>query len=140
MTPDGPVPVLLALATVVLAAVVLALTWDRVQRLARTALVAAGVLAVLLASALEVNRLTETWAAPQTGDQRPAFVPARQTSGGRIVELTVAGRASGMTMPAYVYLPPGYGTGTPATPWSRPPMASPARPTAGCAASTWSPT
>jgi enterochelin esterase-like enzyme len=100
---DGPVPVLLALTTVVLAAVLLALTWDRVRPAARAALIVVSVLAVLVTSALEINRQTETWAAPQT--------PARRQSGGRIDELTIAGRASGLTMPAYVYLPPGYGTG-----------------------------
>jgi enterochelin esterase-like enzyme len=103
---DGPVPVLLALTTVVLTAVALALTWDRGSRSARAALVTVSIVAVLLTSALELNRLTETWASP------PSRAPViHQQSSGRIVELTVAGRASGLTMPAYVYLPPGYGTG-----------------------------
>jgi len=136
---DGTGPVLFAAAFVVLTAVLAAAAWDRSKHYARAGLAAAAALAVLVTSALELNRLTETyptWSAlagdsadpdrgPDPGPEpgrgsafrsHPAPPPARSEhntpgQGGRIVELTVAGRASGMTMPAYVYLPAAYGAG-----------------------------
>jgi enterochelin esterase-like enzyme len=121
---DGGAPVLIGVVVVVAAAVVLAARWDRGTRYARAGLAAAGVLAVLATSAVELNRLTDaypTWSA-LLGDAPAAeardsggFVagdPARAAGpGGRIVQVRIAGRASGLAMPAYVYLPAGYDTG-----------------------------
>jgi enterochelin esterase-like enzyme len=112
---DGSATILLALAVALLTAVSLAVVWDRAGFYVRAGLVATSVLAVLLTSALEINRLTETFpATPVTAHLRTAPAtdpPVRPGGGGRIVELTIVGHASGMTMPAYVYLPPGYGAG-----------------------------
>jgi enterochelin esterase-like enzyme len=120
---DGPALTLTGLVVVVLTAVALALSWDAVHRIGRAALVALCVLSVLLTSALELNRLTETyptWSAPHSAgrpDPEPGPAEPVATSGalpsgpgGRIVALTIAGRDSGMTMPAYVYLPAAYFT------------------------------
>ena len=122
---DGPAPVLISVAVVLLVAVLLGLAWDRANRYARTGLAVLSVLAVFAASALELNRLTETypsWSAMFSRTADPASPIATTAglhvvhgsgrplgSGGRIVEITIAGRRSGMTMPAYVYLPAGYG-------------------------------
>jgi enterochelin esterase-like enzyme len=117
---DAAAPVLLGLAAVVLTAVLLAVTWDRGNAYARAALIAVSVVALLMTSVLELNRQTETyptWSA-LSGSAAPAFrhrgpvgrPPSGGGAGGRIVELTIPGRVSGMTMPAYVYLPAGYGS------------------------------
>jgi enterochelin esterase-like enzyme len=140
---DDAGPVLAGVVAVVLTAVLMAVAWDRSGRYyARAGLAAAAALAVVATSALELNRLTETyptWSAlaggsPEAdrepdsagpagspgrgsaagpGAGRPAAPPAPRpsASGGRIAELPIAGHASGMTMPAYVYLPPGYDSG-----------------------------
>ncbi|MDT4993171.1 MAG: hypothetical protein QOH97_3063, partial [Actinoplanes sp.] len=58
----------------------------------------------------------ETSAGPAPADPAPAGPapagpPGPAGSAGRIVELTIAGPASGMSMPAYVYLPAAYANG-----------------------------
>jgi len=126
---DGSGPVLFCVAMVVLAAVLLGVAWDRANRYAKAALAIVSALAVLAASALELNRLTETyptWSAVfspadagSAGPSSPADPlppvargPGRPAGpGGRIVQFTVAGPASGLTLPVYVYLPAGYDTG-----------------------------
>jgi enterochelin esterase-like enzyme len=131
---DAAGPVLTGLVFVLAAALVLGLTWDRANRYARLGVATVSLLAVIATSALELNRLTETYptwsalsgAAPAADDSpAPRESPAGQAripvarplgqavgAGGRIVELTIAGPASGMTMPAYVYLPAAYATGS----------------------------
>ena len=118
MTIDG-LPLLLAgLALVAGSAALIAALWDRTGVIVRSALGLLAVVGVLAATALQLNRLTEvypTWGAlaGESPDAAPATVaPARLTSGGgRLVELTIPGRVSGMSMPAWVYLPPGYDHG-----------------------------
>jgi S-formylglutathione hydrolase FrmB len=131
---DAAGPVLTGLILVLVAALVLGLIWDRAKLYARIGVAAISLLAVVATSALELNRLTEaypTWsdlagaapasdpaAAPSANPAQQARVPIARPlgqgagTGGRIVELTIAGRASGMTMPAYVYLPAAYATGS----------------------------
>ncbi|GAA3347359.1 alpha/beta hydrolase-fold protein [Amorphoplanes nipponensis] len=119
MTIEGLPLLLTGLAAVLATAVAVAVLWDRAGRITRAALVAACVLSLAATVALQLNRLTETytsWAA-LAGERDPAVPPgpgpvaAPSGPGGRVVRLAVAGRASGMTMPAYVYLPPGYQRG-----------------------------
>lgn len=125
---DAAGPLLIGLAVVLATAVGIAVAGQR--RIARVALAVLAMLAVVATSALELNRLTEaypTWSA--LAGTQPADGPAEDSSGsgasapiiaappraagghGRVVELTVTGRASGITMPAYVYLPAAYATG-----------------------------
>ena len=111
MSLAGPEIVLLGVAAVVAAAALLALLWDRTGRIARTALAAAGVLAVAATAALQVNRLTDTyptWSvlAGTAADGTPGTTAT--LNGSALVEVTVPGPASGLTLPMYVYLPAAY--------------------------------
>jgi len=117
MRPDGPVPLLAAAALVCVAAVLLALTWDRGNRFLVAGVAALSVVSVLATAGLELNRLTETYPSWSALGGAAAPGPAQAElrspavySGSRIEMLTIAGRAAGMTMPAYVYLPAAYGT------------------------------
>lgn len=109
---EGLAPLLTGLVLVLAATVAIAVRWDRARRTTRAALVTACVLSLAGTVALQLNRLTEaypTWSAlAGTQDTGPIPVTEASVSGGRIVQITIAGRASGLTMPAYVYLPPGY--------------------------------
>jgi len=115
---DGAGPVLIGLTVVVAAAVVLAFTWQ--NRYARVGVGALSLLAVVATSALELNALTDTYPTLSTASSpatharmakaRPGAGAGVGAGAGRIVELTIAGRASGITMPAYVYLPAAYAT------------------------------
>ncbi|WP_433729023.1 alpha/beta hydrolase [Actinoplanes sp. CA-051413] len=112
---DGLPLLATGLALVVGSAVAVAVRWERAGRIARTGLVLACTLSVVATSAIELNRLTEaypSWSALGGVQEDPPVPPPRAEDasgpGGRIVEITVAGRVSRMTMPAYVYLPPGY--------------------------------
>lgn len=132
---DGVAIVLLGVATVAGTAVALALLWDRVGVWLRAGVGVACLLSVMLTAALQLNRMTEaypTWAALtgvaaadgsgesavaalSGGDAAPA-APALKVNGPRvgandgsvIITARVAGRASGMSVPIYVYLPRGY--------------------------------
>ena len=113
---DGLPLLLTGLGLVVGAAVAVAVCWEQAGRIARAGLILACTLSVVATSAIELNRLTEaypSWSALGGGQEDDPPVPPPPTEGasgpgGRIVEITVAGRVSRMTMPAYVYLPPGY--------------------------------
>jgi enterochelin esterase-like enzyme len=112
---DQPALVLGGVAGVVVVAVVLALVWDRRGRVARGALIAASVLLVAATAGLQLNRMTEaypSWAALAGRAPRHPAQPAAQVaaSGGasRMITLTVAGPASGLSLPMYAYLPAGY--------------------------------
>jgi enterochelin esterase-like enzyme len=104
MTADGPLLLAATLVAVVVTAALLAARWDRVRALGRCGLVFAAVLSVGAAVALQLNRMTEAY------PSAPAGTPAAST-GSRILTVTVAGRASGLTLPMYVYLPAAYRTG-----------------------------
>jgi enterochelin esterase-like enzyme len=118
---DGGAIVLAGVAVVGGTALLLAYVWDRAGKLRRAAVVVACVLAVLVTAALQLNRMTEaypSWSAlagtkaelpeePPAGDPapvRPATLPHAST----IQRLSVAGPASGLTLPVYVYLPVAY--------------------------------
>ena len=142
---DGTALLLTGVGLVVLTAALLAAGWDVVHRFgpagiaARVGIAALCVLSVLGTSALELNRLTETYptwsaltGAHSAAEPDPAPDPAPDFAAGggpgapvarslphrpggpgsRIVALTIADREAGMTMPAFVYLPAAYGTAT----------------------------
>jgi S-formylglutathione hydrolase FrmB len=116
MAPDSLAAELVALAATVAAAVALGLVWGAVRGRSRIVLRAAAVTACLATAAatglIWVNRQVDTY--PTWGsllgstaaDAAPSA--AAGADAGRIVGFTVAGKASGMTMPVYAYLPPGY--------------------------------
>jgi enterochelin esterase-like enzyme len=114
--------VLLAAVATVAAAVALAVCWDRATVWARAALAGACVCTVAATAVLQVNRMVEvypSWAAlagvATTPDQPApavaAAIPRRSRTGGTVITVRVDGRASGMNLPMYVYLPPGYDQG-----------------------------
>jgi enterochelin esterase-like enzyme len=118
---DSPHLVVLGGAGSVIAALVWALTWDRRGRVWKSAIVTVSVLAVAATAALQVNRMTEaypSWSALIGRPQHPAAsagpgvasaaVPKADQS--QMLSYSVAGPASGLTLPMYVYLPPGYAT------------------------------
>lgn len=127
---DNPALVVLGLVAAVVAALAWAFTWDRWGRLARSAVITVSVLSVAMTALLQVNRMTEAYpswaalvgrqphhAAPAEPDvepdlpQLPAGAPAAPARPGQsqMLAYQVGGRASGLTLPMYVYLPPGYG-------------------------------
>jgi enterochelin esterase-like enzyme len=122
---DQPGLVLLGIGIVLGVAVLLALTWDRRGRVWRGALVAVSVLVVAATAGLQLNRMTEaypSWAsllgpAPRQPAQAEAKLAAGTPgaaggrSGSKMLSLTVAGAASKLTLPMYVYLPAGYAQG-----------------------------
>ncbi|WP_250036298.1 alpha/beta hydrolase [Paractinoplanes maris] len=97
----------LSLAAVLVTAAVLALGWSRARALGRSALVVLSLLSVVAAVAVQVNRLTEAY---PTG--AVAVTAAAGPTGSRLLTVTVAGPASRLTLPMYVYLPAAYRTGT----------------------------
>jgi enterochelin esterase-like enzyme len=119
---DGPGIVLMAAIATVAAAVGLALLWDRVNEWLRAALAAVCVLAVAATAGLQLNRMVEaypswsalTGVAAAGSAVRPGSAiaavrpPADPAGGGTLISTRVDGRASGLTLPMFVYLPPGY--------------------------------
>ncbi|TDB74411.1 esterase family protein [Micromonospora sp. KC723] len=119
MAPDSLALQLLALAAAVVAAVALAVAWERGSGWRRVALRAgtAGlcVAAALAAALVWVNRQSETYTswsdltgAPAAADALATPPPAGGGTAGRLVELTVAGKASGLSLPVLAYLPAAY--------------------------------
>jgi enterochelin esterase-like enzyme len=121
---DGTAIVVVALAVVAGTAAALALLWDRTGPWRRAGVAVACVLAVAVTAALQLNRLIEaypTWSAltgvrAAAGDTAsgesavPAVAPRdpAHTGGSHVFSVRVPGRVSGVTLPMYVYLPPGY--------------------------------
>ena len=111
MAPDSLAVELLALAATVVAAVLLGVLWG-VGRVLRVAM---AVLCLVTASAtglLWMNRQVDaypSWSGT-AGGNAVAARPAADPGAGQVVSLTVAGRVSGLTLPMYAYLPPGYRT------------------------------
>jgi enterochelin esterase-like enzyme len=105
MTADGPVPLAAAVIAVVGTAVLLAAGWDRVRVPGRSGLVLAAVLSVAAAVALQLNRMTEAYPSAPPDD------PSAVVTGSRMLTVLVAGRASGLALRMYVYLPAAYRTG-----------------------------
>lgn len=106
MSADGVLPLAAALVAVVATAALLGTCWSRVSALARAGLILAAVLSVGAAVGLQLNRMTEAYP-PATTAAEP-----EGAAGSRVLAVTVAGRASGLTMPMYVYLPAAYDSGT----------------------------
>ncbi|HWS37376.1 MAG TPA: alpha/beta hydrolase-fold protein [Actinoplanes sp.] len=116
MAPDSLGTELLALAATVAAAFLASPLWNRGRGLRRYAIRAAAVTACLLtltATVLAaVNREIETyptWASLLISDPAAAAPTEHAPPGaetGTVITMTVSG--SGITMPMYVYLPPGY--------------------------------
>jgi enterochelin esterase-like enzyme len=125
MSPDSLAVELLALTAAVGAAVVLSIFWGagRGWRRALVRTLAVGV-CLLTASAtglVWVNRQIDsypTWSSlvGSTGEETTPIPAAGAGDGGagQVITFTAAGRTSGMTMPVYAYLPPGY-TSAPTT-------------------------
>ncbi|WP_433363067.1 alpha/beta hydrolase [Actinoplanes sp. CA-142083] len=97
--------VYLALTAVLLTAALLASCWRRLRVAGRTGLVLASVLSVVTAAALQVNDLVQAY--PTSDPPAPAFA----TAGSQLLTVSVPGRASGLTLRMYVYLPAAYRTG-----------------------------
>jgi len=108
MSADGVLPLTTAALAVIVTAVLLATAWNRMRALGRSGLILAAVLSVAATVALQVNRMTEAYAPEPAGDPPAA---AGDSGGSRLLSTTVAGRASGLTLPMYVYLPAGYRAG-----------------------------
>ena len=88
----------LTIAAVLVTAVALALGWDRVRVIGRTALVAGAVLSVAATVAVQVNRVSGAF---------PTIDKSGVSSyGSEITEVTVNGH--GMAVPMWVYLPAAY--------------------------------
>jgi enterochelin esterase-like enzyme len=115
---DGPGIVLAGVVITVAAAGALAAAWDHVAAWVRAALAAVCVLAVAATAALQLNRMVEaypSWSAlagVTAPGREPAIShvvpPADPAGGGTLISVRVDGRASGLDLPMYVYLPPGY--------------------------------
>ena len=134
---DGPAIVWAGVGLVLATAVLLSAVWDagraRPRLFRQVAAVVACVLSVAVTVALQVNRMTEaypTWtaltgaAAAASRPDPPAgrtstgggggrqialrVPPAEGSRAGQLVSISVTGLASGLTLPAYVYLPAAY--------------------------------
>lgn len=112
MSPDSLGPELLALAAAVAAAVMVGPLWRRGVAVRAAALTTCLVTAAATAL-LWVNRQVDTYPtwASLLGSEPAAAMPVAATGGagrGTVTTMTVTGPASGLTLPMYVYLPPGY--------------------------------
>jgi enterochelin esterase-like enzyme len=109
-----------AVAVAVLSAVALSAGWGRGRTWWKVSFRAVTAVLCLVSAAasglLWVNRQVEvypTWSS-LTGANADADTPVTATSpvrgsrSGQIITISVAGPASGLTLPVYVYLPPGY--------------------------------
>ncbi|GIF13841.1 alpha/beta hydrolase [Actinoplanes teichomyceticus] len=110
MTIDAPGTVLAGVLTVLALTTVLALRWDRARLTGRIALVTAVALSVAGTTALELNRLTETYPSWRelAGAAPPPVTHRRGPGAGQLVTYRVDGPASGISMPMSVYLPAAY--------------------------------
>jgi len=127
MSPDSQAMQFVAIGAAVLAAAALGLTWSLTRRWWRVPIRSfCAVLCVATAAGaglIWVNRQIDfypTWAslfgnsteadaaAPVPDAPPPPSTAAAPGAAGRIETLTVAGKASRLTLPMYVYLPPGY--------------------------------
>ncbi|BCJ47784.1 esterase [Actinoplanes ianthinogenes] len=119
MSPDSLGTELLALAATVLAAALLSPLWTAARGRSRYAIRTAAVTACLLTATATglawVNRQVDTyptWASLLGGNPAAAApaenAAARGAGTGEVIATTVTGHASNLTLPMYVYLPPGY--------------------------------
>ncbi|MFG3688545.1 alpha/beta hydrolase [Micromonospora sp. NPDC047740] len=117
VAPDSLAAALTATSVAVAAAVLLSAFWDRGAGARRVAGRAATALLCLLtavaAAGIWVNRQVDTWTSWSTllgrdSAAADAAAPAAGPGGGRVVTLTVAGAASGLTLHVAAYLPAAY--------------------------------
>ncbi|GAB1641363.1 alpha/beta hydrolase [Krasilnikovia sp. MM14-A1259] len=127
MAPDSAGTELVTAVAAILAAAALALFWNRSQGWRRVVLRGASVLACVVTSVAFagswVNHEVDFWpswtsehdtvpdaksAAPATGPISAGPVTSTVRGSGRVVSVTVAGPASKLAMPMWVYLPVGY--------------------------------
>ncbi|MFF5176214.1 alpha/beta hydrolase [Micromonospora sp. NPDC000089] len=121
MAPDSLAVQLIAVGAAVLAAVALALVWNRVtgwlRWVARPALVALCLVTTAAGGLTWVNRQVDaypTWSSlvgSGAADAAPAAPVAEARAAadsGQVVRFTVPGPASGLTLAMYAYLPAGY--------------------------------
>jgi enterochelin esterase-like enzyme len=120
VSPDSPLAVVLLAGLAAVAALTTALIWDRVRDWRRWLIRPAAVLACLLtataSTVVGANYIWDfygTWhelAGVSTSENAPSAhaVISVSSSGSRVVRFVVHGRASGLTLTAYAYLPPGY--------------------------------
>lgn len=119
MSPDSLPTELLALAATVGAAVVLGVFWGAGRGwprvLVRSVAVGACLATASATGLIWVNRQVDTyptWSSlfgSTDGAANPIpATPAGDSTAGQIVSFTVAGKTSGLTLPVYAYLPPGY--------------------------------
>jgi enterochelin esterase-like enzyme len=129
--PDSLIAMSVAVVGVVLAAVATAWGWDHARNWwrwpVRSAALVVCATTALASAGIAVNHelhLYSTWGSLLTGSQIEAVaaVPAPMGNAdaghvdaghdkSQVVQFTVAGQASGITMPAFAYLPPGYASG-----------------------------
>jgi enterochelin esterase-like enzyme len=122
MAPDSLGTELVAIGVAIVAAVLLGLFWNRASGWRRAVLRTGSALVCVITSvavaAVWVNRQVDfltSWssvnATAPAGPDGPAT--SNDTTHGRVLTVTVAGPASKLTMPMYVYLPPGYNADAP---------------------------
>jgi enterochelin esterase-like enzyme len=118
---DGSGIVLAGAVATVATAVALAVSWDRAHGWLRAVLAAVCVLTVAATAGLQLNRMVEvypSWSAlagavaASAGRPESAIEAAAPldgpAGGGTLISVRVDGRISGLDLPMYVYLPPGY--------------------------------
>jgi pimeloyl-ACP methyl ester carboxylesterase len=123
VAPDAPGTLITLIVAAVVLAVVTAFGWDHVRGvwawltrpLALVLCLSTAVLAAVVATNREVEIYT-SWAEmfgtsstpSDSGTDSDVVVASTTRSGSRLVSFVVNGRASHLTLPVYVYLPPGY--------------------------------
>lgn len=124
MSPTSPLLQVLTVVYAVAAAVGTALLWEQVRGWwrwpTRVLALACCLLLAFTVAGVAVNRKLHMYTAwgQLLGDNRvaaadPAPPPHEAgVSAGRLVEITITGRRSGIRLPAYVYLPPTYDSST----------------------------
>ncbi|MEV4708540.1 alpha/beta hydrolase-fold protein [Actinoplanes sp. NPDC049316] len=116
MSIDATATVVLGAVLAVSATLIAACLWDRARAVGRTLLTFLVVLLLSVTCALQLNRLTvayPTWSALVGGPSREVALSSglrTRPGGGRLLTVTVPGRASGLTLTMGVYLPAAYDT------------------------------
>ncbi|WP_199512622.1 alpha/beta hydrolase [Nucisporomicrobium flavum] len=114
MTIDAPGTVACGAALTAAATLVAAFLWDRFRAVGRTLLSVVVTLLLSATCALQLNRLTVAYPSWSALVAAPSQEPALSTGlpvrpgGGRLLTVTVPGRASGLSLTMGVYLPAAY--------------------------------
>jgi enterochelin esterase-like enzyme len=119
MAPDSLALEIVAGVLTLLTAAGLGILWSfsngRLRWVNRTAAIVACLAATAATGLIWVNRQVDaypTWASMLGSTAAAADAPITPSDGGQVVGFTVDGPASHLSMPVYVYLPPGYRTDT----------------------------